>query len=214
MDFLADRCAKIDTVGGNVLIRGNIPLIGDDQHFAYNEIAKASQTDLSQFHLIDFSIIDNVGERPYWTKEVQAFGINPNTFPSTYWPPYLQESYNPHTLLGTQVTTEGKSHPASLVWWPFEGLPRGENSRVYLHTPGWDYSGFIEYVIELLRTRTNTAIYVHCMLGADRTGAFHIGYLMKSKGLNLLNATALSVSTTSAGPPNADYARLVAAYRP
>jgi hypothetical protein len=214
MDFLADRCAKIDTVGGNVLIRGNIPLIGEDQHFAYDEIAKKSKTDLSKYHLIDFCIIDNVGERAFWSKEIAAFGVDPNTFPIDYWPPYFHQDYDPKKLLGTQVTTQGKTYPGSMVWWPFEGLPVDENPQVFLHAPGWNYAGFIDYVIELLKTRTNTAIYVHCMLGADRTGAFHIGYLMKSRGLDVFDATTQAVPTTSAGPPNADYARLVAAYKP
>lgn len=172
----------------------------------------ASGVKLSNYHLIDMPIIDNVGERSYWSKEVSSFGIDSDKYPTSYWPPYTQPDYNSKELLGSVVTTEGSSYPGSLVWWPFEGLPAGEDSKVYLHSPGWNYAGFVAYVTELLQTKTNVAIYVHCMLGADRTGAFHIGYLMKTYGMSLADATTEADASTSAGVPNADYARLVAAY--
>jgi hypothetical protein len=210
--FIPSRCAHIDTVGTNVLIRGNMPLTGADMHFAYEEIEIASGVPLGGFKLIDMPIIDNVGERPYWSREVASFGVSPDIYPESYWPPYLQPGYEPRKWLGTAVTTEGGSYPASLVWWPFEGLPEGQDAAPYLGTPGWNYGGFIDYVIGMLRTLENTAIYVHCMLGADRTGAFHIGYLMKSKGLSLAYASKAANDSTSAGPPNADYQRLAEAY--
>jgi len=210
--FIPSRCAHIDTVGTNVLIRGNMPLTGDDQHFAYEEIEEASAVPLTGFKLIDMPIIDNVGERPYWSKEVSAFGVDPDLYPTSYWPPYLHPGYDPKEQLGTAVTTEGGSYPASLVWWPFEGLPVGQDPGIYLNAPGWNYSGFVNYVIEMLQTLQNTAIYVHCMLGADRTGAFHIGYLMRAQGMGLKDAITVSTASTSAGPPNADYMRLVEAY--
>lgn len=210
--FIPGRCAHIDTVGTNVLIRGNMPLTGDDQHFAYEEIEEASGVPLGAFKLIDMPIIDNVGERAYWAKEVSSFGVNPDIYPTSYWPPYLHPGYEPRKWLGTAVTTEGGTYPGSVVWWPFEGLPAGQDPTPYLMAPGWNYSGFVEYVIGMLHNLENTAIYVHCMLGADRTGAFHIGYLMKSQGMTLKDAIAVSTGSTSAGPPNADYMRLVEAY--
>ena len=211
--FIPSRCAHIDTVGNNVLIRGNMPLIEPDMHYAFQEIAEASHVDdLSDYKLIEVPIIDNVGERGQWAPIMQAFGVDPDRFPETYWPTYLQPGWDPNAMLGTTLTTEGLTQPGSVLWRPFEGLPPGEDPKVYLFAPGWDFSGFIDHVIKLLGTLTDSALYVHCQLGADRTGAFHIGYLMKSQGMSLKDATNTAVRSTSAGPPNADYMRLVAAY--
>lgn len=212
--FIPSRCAHIDTVGSNVLIRGNMPLIAPDMHFALDEIAEASKVhDLLSRKFIEVPIIDNVGERAQWTPIMKAFGVDPDRFPASYWPPYLQPGWEPNTLLGTEVTTEGHSLPGSVLWRPFEGLPAGQDPKLFLYSPGWDYSGFIDHIIALLcSTMVDSAIYVHCQLGADRTGAFHIGYLMKTQGMSLKDATAVAVASTSAGPPNADYQRLVTAY--
>jgi hypothetical protein len=211
--FIPSRCALIDTKGSNVLIRGNMPLAGSDLHFAFDEIKAASGVkDLANRKLVDMSTIDNVGERGSFVPEVRAFGIDPEAkFPESLWPPYLH-GYNPKMFRGSDITTEGHTTEGSLVWWPFEGLPANEDPAIYLTNQGWDFSGFIDYVIELLEVMSNLAIYVHCMLGADRTGAFHIGYLMKTQGLSLSAASAKANASTSAGAPNADYQRLVAAY--
>ena len=210
--FIPSRCAHIDTVGSNVLIRGNMPLIDVDLHYAYDEIASASGVDLSTRKLIEVPIIDNVGERQQFAQIMKAFGVDPDIFPSSYWPPWMQPSYEPNALLGTSVMTEGHYLPGSVVWRPFEGLPADTDPKTFLYSPGWDFSGFIDNVVAMLHQMENVAVYVHCQLGADRTGAFHIGYLMKTQGLCLKAASAKANGSTSAGPPNADYQRLVAAY--
>jgi hypothetical protein len=210
--FLPDRCAHIDSYGSNILIRGNMPLLGPDLHYAYDEIAVAAKVDVASRTLIEIPIIDNVGERAEFSPLMRAFGLDPNIYPITYWPPWMQEGFEPNKRLGTEVSTEGKTHPGNLVWRPFEGLPVGVDPKDYLYSPGWDFSGFINNVIDLLKTGTDLAIYVHCQLGADRTGAFHIGYLMKMHGISLHDAMQEADAATSAGPPNADYQRLVAAY--
>ena len=210
--FIQSRCRHIDTIGSNVLIRGNMPLVGDDLHYAYDEIAAASGVVLSSRKLIEVPIIDNVGERAQFEPLLRAFGVDPAIYPSSYWPPWMQAGYEPNKMLGTEVTTEGHALPGSVVWRPFEGLPAVADPKEYLYSPGWDFSGFVDHIVELLHTLVDSAIYVHCQLGADRTGAFHIGYLMHTQGLSLEEASAKANSSTSAGPPNADYQRLVAAY--
>lgn len=210
--FIPSRCAHIATVGSNVLIRGNMPLLGGDKHFAYDEIEAASGVALSAMRLIEMPIIDNVGERVQFEPLFRAFGVDPSIYPSSYWPPYLQKGYEPNKFLGTEVTTEGRMHPGSIVWRPFEGLPENTDPKTFLGSPIWDYSGFVDTVIHFLDVMVDTAVYVHCQLGADRTGAFHIGYLMKTMGLTLVEASSIANGSTSAGPPNADYQRLVAAY--
>ncbi len=210
--FIPSRCAHIDTVGSNVLIRGNMPLLGGDLHYAYDEIEAASKVDLSAKKLVEMPIIDNVGERKQFEALFRAFRLDPDIYPPTYWPPWMQAGYEPNKMLGTEVVTEGRMHSGSIVWRPFEGLPANTDPKQFLYSPGWDYIGFIAQVVALLHTMVDTAIYVHCQLGADRTGAFHIGYLMSTMGLSLVEASSMANGSTSAGPPNADYQRLVAAY--
>jgi hypothetical protein len=191
-----------------------MPLLGDDLHYAYDEICAASKVDLSKMQLIEMPIIDNVGERAQFEPLLRAFGVDPGIYPSSYWPPWLQPGYEPNKRLGSAVTTEGKTHAGSIIWRPFEGLPAGEDPQQYLDFPIWDYAGFVDEVVSLLGQNllVPVAIYVHCQLGADRTGAFHIGYLMKTQRLSLAAASAKANASTSAGAPNADYQRLVAAY--
>lgn len=190
-----------------------MPLTGPDEHFSFNEIVEASGVkDLATRKFVDVCTIDNVGERGSFASEIRAFGIDPDKFPTSYWPPYLQPGYVAKTFRGSDLVTEGQTLSGSMVWWPFEGLPAGEAPGVYLGSPGWNFSGLVDYINGLLGTFSNLAIYVHCMLGADRTGAFHIGYLMRTHDMDLHDASARANSSTSAGAPRGDYQRLVAAY--
>lgn len=210
--FIPSRCAHIDTVGTNVLIRGNMPLLGDDLHYAYKEIREASGVDLDSMQLVEVPIIDNVGERDEFAAIMKSFGIDPNDFPTSFWPWWNQSGYDPNGFLGGKLSTENITREGSVVWRPFEGLPADTDPEVFLGAPGWDYAGFIDNLIDMMALLDNSAIYIHCQLGADRTGAGHIGYLMKGKGLNLADASAVANASTSAGPPNADYQRLVEAF--
>lgn len=212
MDFIPSRCALVDKVGNAVLIRGNMPLAGG--RFAYRAISEAAEVDLSGLQLRTICLIDNVGERGPWSAEMRAFGADPASYPPSYWPPWEQKDYLPTRLLGRgRVTGEdGTEHPGVLCWWPFEGLPAGEDPAQYLGEPGWDFSGHVRFARSLMTSGADVAVYVHCMLGADRTGAFHAGYLMATRGLSADDALADAGSATSAGRPNADYERLVRAY--
>ena len=210
--FIPDRCAVIDRVGSSLLIRGNMPLIAPDDHYALLEIQAAIGEDLLGRTILDIPIIDNVGERAQFTAICRAFGVDAAEFPESSWPPYGRPGYDPNAFLGQTLTTEGHSLPGAMVWRPFEGLPAGEDPSTYLSSPLWDFSGFLDNIVFLLSQLENTAIYVHCQLGADRTGAFHIGYLILTRGLSLAAATAKANASTKATPPNADYQRLVADY--
>lgn len=210
--FIPSRCALIDTVGSNYLIRGNMPLIAPDMHYALQEIQDASKVNFTGLALVEIPIIDNVGERAQFVSIMTAFGVDPNKFPASFWPWWTQPSYDQNALHGVTVSTEGTTMPGGVLWRPFEGLPSNTDPNEFLESPGWDYSGFIDNLIRMLGTMHNTVFYMHCQLGADRTGAAHIGYLMKAKGLSLADASMVANGSTSAGPPNEDYQRLVAAY--
>lgn len=189
-----------------------MPLLGSDLHYALKEIQEASGVDLSRLRVIDVPIIDNVGERTQFSAIMRAFGVDPGQFPTSFWPWWEQKGYVPNTLHGTTLKTENVIQAGSVLWRPFEGLPEDVDPATFLGAPGWDYIGFILTVRKLLETLQNVALYVHCQLGADRTGAFHIGYLMHTMGLSLAEASSMANGSTSAGAPNADYQRLVAAY--
>lgn len=170
------------------------------------DAVKALGPDPTGMKLVVLSVVDNTGERWAWGPEVSAFGVDPDSIPESQWPPYLNRpGWDPGSVLGSSATGD-------LYWWPFEGLPANTDPAVFLSTPGWDFSGVVDKVIDLFASETNALIYFHCMLGADRTGALHTGYLMKAKGLNLKNASMLADGATSAGSPNDDYVRLRAAY--
>lgn len=212
--FIPSRCALIDSVGSNLLVRGNMPLVreGRGLRYAYKEIELALGKDLSIYTFVDIPIIDNVGERAEFEVLMRAFGVDPYLYPSTFWPWWQQSAYDPNTLQGSLLTAGSLRKPGSILWRPFEGLPFEGDVQEFLYAPKWDFCGFIDNLVKMLETATNTVFYVHCQLGADRTGAAHTGYLMRAKGLTLTEAASLANATTTAGGPNEDYRRLLEAY--
>jgi hypothetical protein len=207
MDFVYTRVALVDSNSSNLLVRGMDPAVSGT--FSSQDIIDAVTAlgvDPTGKTLVVVNVIDNVGERWAWAPEVTAFGADPDDTPTTDWPPYVNiPNWDPGTPIGSNTVGD-------LYWWPFEGLPDNTDPTVFLSSPGWDFAGIVDKVIELFQTSTDSLIYFHCMLGADRTGALHTGYLMKAEGMDLDSASKLADGATSAGSPNADYVRLRAAY--
>lgn len=208
--FIPSRCAAIEVRGSNILIRGNMPLLGADRHFALKEIEASVGLSFEGLRLLEIPIIDNVGERHEFEPLLWSFGLDPIHYPASFWP-WWQHGIGGNQKLGTELRTEGLTLPGSLIWRPFEGLPAGQDPTPYLHAPGWDFAGFVELIDHLLSSEKDTVIYMHCQLGADRTGAAHIGLLVH-QGMTLSAAMDKASHATSAGAPNADYLRLVTAY--
>ncbi|OPZ38855.1 MAG: Dual specificity phosphatase, catalytic domain [Synergistetes bacterium ADurb.BinA166] len=204
------RVALVDAVDGNYLIRGPVP-IRSDGSFAYSEISSAAGVDVSAGPLVVVSLIDCTGEHRMLADELAAFGL-PDQWGISYWPPYLQPGYDSKKLWGSCLSEHGVHRPASLIWWPIEGLADGQDPEDFLGWPGWNFSGLVDCMAGLLGSRSNVSLYVHCSLGADRTGAAVSGYLMKSKGLTADEALSEASIQTPAGSPSPDYVRLVRAY--
>jgi hypothetical protein len=215
--FDPKRVAVIDlpkTRSHHLLVRGNMPLVGND--FAYPEIESALSLDFSADRFVSASFIDNTGERSSWSNELNAFGEDPGKFPTDSWPPYVrQQDWNPKTLLGNGNLVYGSlvRPRAHLIWWPFEGMAPHDDSKVFLHSPGWDFAGCVDHLYNLYLDLKEpaTVYYVHCMMGADRTGALHAGLLIRA-GVDVEEALKISSNATPAGAPNSDYLRLVRAY--
>ncbi len=207
--FDPTRCAVVDRAGQCVVLRGSMPLTPSGD-LAYDGIASASGLDLRARRLLVISLIDNTGERAMWEREQAAFGLDPGRLPQTYWPPYLNApAWAPRRFEGAL----GGGRDGALCWWPIEGFPDGEDPKVYLTSPGWDLGGLVDWLIETVRAAAApTAIYFHCSLGADRTGALHSGYLMRGKGMSLADASNVVDTATSAKAPNQHYKNLRSAY--
>lgn len=197
------------------LVRGMNPATSGS--FAYEELGLALiryGLDIASRTLIVINVIDNVGERWAWSPEAEVFGVDPAVYPSSDWPPYVHRSHwDPAQPIGDgQWSVGSRTGPGEFYWWPFEGLPENTDPEVFLKSPGWDFTGAVEFVDSLYRQSRRAVIYFHCMLGADRTGALHTGYLMRARGMSLTGASRVADSVTSAKGPNADYQRLREAY--
>lgn len=214
--FDPDRFGVV-TAGPNLLLRGNIPLT-DQNGFAYEEIRTCVQAtanvDLQNYHFMDVCLIDNVSERYMWTPEVTAFGVDPAKYPATYWPPWAQPKWLYGIPLGTgTVTTPGASHPGDLIWWPIEAPAVGEAPAQYLWAPGWYLDGLVNALCRWEKSKAPLALYVHCTLGADRTGAAIASYLVKTQKLTGEQAiAAVTQGTPAKVAPSPAYQRLISDY--
>lgn len=214
--------ADAHPVSGNILVRGNIPLAGADAHFALEEIAARLGRDPSRLDLGVVMLIDNVGERFAFEPEVKAFGAEPGAYPATLWPPYVKiPDWQPEEELATEEVVRGEdaSSHGHLWWWPIEGVPLDRDCSVgnYIWSYGWDFAGLAKHLNLLWSgergAMVKAVIYFHCMLGADRTGAAHAGFLLASgRAKNADEALAIASAATPAGAPAPDYVRLVRAY--
>jgi len=211
--FTSQACSHIDTVGTNILIRGPMPLVCPDIHFAYTEIEQAIDRDLSRMNFIEIPIIDSMIASVELACLLHVFGIDTNGGPGSLWP-WWSTDYDPNQFHGTQFLPDlrGDYVAGHLIWRPFEGLPFGEDQETFLISPGWDYCGFIDNLIDLMSLLTDTAVYMHCLTGRDQVWAAHTGYLMQMYNISLTDAQDRASSSTQAGPPNEDCVRLVEAY--
>jgi len=202
----------------NLLMR--CPNLIEDSAIALDELQTILKTDLTKYTFVDFCLLEDTGERFVWKTEFQSFGISKqwidDHFPSDKFPPWsYSKIWNPKTFYGTQFKVEGKEHDGSFVWWPLTGV-HNPSDKTEAHNAvapdGWNFSGCVDYLIELFQNKKKTAVAFHCMSGADRTGALHAGYLMKTESLNVTDAVKKATSYVRIGAPSVDYINLLTVY--
>ncbi len=202
--FDPNRLAIVDESGGNLLVRGNLPLVSSDGRalcypgqahcFAYAELdsrmrEKIPGFDIEQFEVIDFTLIDNQGTYDELTAEINALGINgtDDMTCGNNWPPYNNGCvWNPKKVY-TSITGEKK--PWGMVWWPVYacGSRPCNDADADIGLNKFQFITASAYLRELLTTPSASGkkrlIYFHCVQGTDRTGALHITYIMDNNPL-------------------------------
>lgn len=206
--FDPTRVATVDSVNGSVLVRGPFPITSDGS-FAYSGILQRIGASSSFSSIVCISLIDCTGEHDMLKAEAEAFGL-PDLWTPPYWPPFTQPDYDSRKVHGDTVLAEnGERYPGGLIWWPIEGLAAGQDPAQMMGWPGYNFSGLVNYVRELVSAPGSRIIYFHCSLGADRTGAVEGGYAMRYMGMDFSKALDFTSRSTPAGSPNEDYVRLL-----
>jgi hypothetical protein len=206
-DFISKRLAIVDMDAktGNILVRGNLPLVkkglnacyhGQDRCFAYDEInikmkERMQQIDphfnfnIEEYDVIEFVLHDNVGNKDELSVEMNTLGLNLDAIVNGYgykWPPYDDGGdWQPKTIY-TSTLPENKLW--GLTWWPVYACDTKPCDEIDTDR-GLNKYHFLDasaYLKELLTTPASSGkkrlIYFHCIQGADRTGTLHIAYIM------------------------------------
>jgi hypothetical protein len=152
MQFKPDHVGLVQDKVSSIVTRGAFPMSESSDgvyKFAYTDLmAKINQLvgrKITNPILIDVCLLDCTGERDLFVPEVESFGVDPNRWPSSYWPPYNQNNWNPRESHGTKVNKkEGR-----FVWWPIQGMSEGDSPDVFLNSPGWDFAGCVDFIKKL-----------------------------------------------------------------
>ncbi len=199
-NFDPGRLAIVDEIGGNLLVRGNFPMVpndgaipcytGQEHCFAYNEFDTRMKElvpgfDLDEYEIIDVSLIDNRGTRDELIAEMNSLNRGLADIPyGDSWLPFDDNgSWDPKTVY---ISTNAEKKPWGVVWWPIWACPKDHRPCTTDDLVILNRFRFLEapaYLKELLTTPApapgkKRLVYFHCVQGTDRTGALHINYIM------------------------------------
>lgn len=207
--YLPER-TRVVTGLSSVLVRGSVPVDSSGLPTFGALRAQAQQqtaVDLTHLPLLVVSLIDNQGERPMLDDELRACALPLAAVPHV-WPPFT---------VGYRAVPKGNP---LLFWWPIEAAPAATPEAVVTgqfltdlgvqgQPGGYNLNGLIDALHVAMKMGPAKLIYVHCSLGADRTGAVVYGYLVKHCALPPKIALQRTCAVTT---PNADYLRLIQDY--
>lgn len=238
--FMPERVFQLDEGGvdhNNLLFRGNVPLVRNDEAYVFGYRALEAQFQklrrredpsfrLDHYHLIVIMIMDDTGDYHVFAPEVASFKDASSTpldplalsYNRTY-PGYQIPGWNPTTFHGVTITDEkGAGHPGSLIWWPIEacdGMPCNQTFLGPGNNQSYNFMGLIDFVHTTLQGAPiggrPVLIYMHSVSGVDRAGATAIGYAMNYLGLTF--SDAVKEAANGATPePDPSYQALACAY--
>lgn len=185
--YLVQRTPQ--TGNGNILVRGNLPL-NDDGSFAYAALNSrlkqlvTQDTDsapfcLTNYTLIDVSLLDNQGELPELQAEFTAFGAGNAP---TVWPPHASE-LDIFARYGSTVS--GKT--GTLMWMPVQGCIDASDCQ-NVQRDLYNFAAIVDEINTLMTTGSNRVIYYHCINGYNRVGSLTACYMMKYMGRTRIEA--------------------------
>jgi hypothetical protein len=154
VNFDPTRVAVVDNdpVTGNILVRGNMPMINsvngqcidaDKLKIAYEELNQALKSkvgggfDLRNHTLIDITLIDNQSDLDQFDPELRSFGGTPVDLcreaqcADPCWPPSMVcKSWTWGKFWGNgQITTANGPAPGNMVWWPLTACDASDISQ-------------------------------------------------------------------------------------
>jgi hypothetical protein len=196
--FNPNRVAIVDDFEGNLLVRGNLPLVITDPddpdseyRFAYAELktkmeGKIPGFKIEDYEIIDFALIDNrVSGNKQMTALIKALGMEGlgSIHCGDHWYPFQGCDWEPAEIYWSTAVDKKL---AGLVWWPVWACPSipcmGDEIDTALDPKQFNFIDASAFLNELLTTKSESGkkrlIYFHCVQGTDRTGALHIAYIL------------------------------------
>jgi hypothetical protein len=193
--FNPARVAIVDEFDGNLLVRGNLPLVKTDPdseyHYAWAELktkmeGKIPGFKIEDYEIIDFALIDNqVSGKVQMTALIKALGMEGlgSIHCGDHWYPFQGCDWEPAEIYWSTAVDKKL---AGLVWWPVWACPSipcmGDEIDTALDPKQFNFIDASAFLKELLTTKSESGkkrlIYFHCVQGTDRTGALHIAYIL------------------------------------
>lgn len=184
LPHVSERTHIVDELGGrggsNLLIRGNLPLLRSNI-FSYEEIKRRvhelSLMNLADHRLIVVSLLHSTAsyERRDLENELRALAIpdseSRDIFDKEKWPPFSQGS------MRRNFQGRFENIPVLFYWHPVQGCANDQECET--NEAGFRFSALVELLVELMKSKPPTVVYIHCTNGNDRVVSLAKAYLLR-----------------------------------